>query len=108
VSPSPLAGDVCNDAPLIGEIAHVVKKGTETADELVAHIQDVETTLEADSSAITDPDGQKAMGDLLDTLGSLKREVSSAGDSYPFDAVVKLRMKSMQLTALTVAVTLCL
>jgi hypothetical protein len=108
-SPTPTPeGDFCDHIDLIGEVAHVVKKGTETGDELIAHIQDVQATLLNDEVSIgADLESKKAFDDLLDSLGSLKRQISIAGDRYPYDPVVQISKKGMQFTALTAALRIC-
>jgi hypothetical protein len=87
--------DFCKDLPVVGDVVRTARRGTETASELVARISEVEDVVQTD---IADASNSLALPELrllVVRLGQLKLAVDSAGDRYPYDAVVQIRAKTI-------------
>lgn len=92
----------CDEFSNVGDILTSVKKGTETADEMVADLGDFQAKIER-ASADESGDAAKSLSKAADALGRLKVSVSSAGNRYPSDRVVIVRRQSASLTLFTAA-----
>jgi len=87
-------------------VVRKVRKGTETDEELITTIDELQVTVDTFAATVSDGESRKALSDVYDALGRLEVAIDAAGPNYRFDPVVKVSAKSLSFTGLTAALIL--
>ena len=101
------AFDACADLNQVGDLVRSVRKGTETDDEQIATIDDLQDAIESYDGTVSDHETYvQVLLPLATALGRFEVAIDAAGMNYRYDPVVKLISEAVSYTGGTAALKL--